>query len=130
MVINILPTGASKSILFILPAVIEDIGISIVVMPFVILIDDLVTRVIDIGGMPRAAWLIVVNANIILSAEFSRYINRLLCIRLLQRIFIDKYHTVIMDIGYWAKLGELVGLYRFGCLLVLLIAMLPVMLED
>jgi hypothetical protein len=35
-----------------------------------------------------------------------------------------------MDIGYRAKLGELVGLRRFGCPLVLLIATLPVVLED
>jgi superfamily II DNA helicase RecQ len=139
--INVLPTGAGKSILFILPAVIENTGTSIVVMPFVILMDDLVIRAIDIGvdyiryissmssgreGMPRAARLIVVSADIISSAEFCGYVNGLLCTGLLQRIFVDECHTVIMDIGYRAKLGELVGLRRFGCPLVLLTATLPV----
>lgn len=47
--INILPIGASKSILFILPAVIENIGISIIVVLFIALMDDLVIRVTDIG---------------------------------------------------------------------------------
>lgn len=35
-----------------------------------------------------------------------------------------------MDISYRAKLGELIGLRRFGCLIVLLTATLPVVLED
>ncbi|KAF9776372.1 hypothetical protein IL306_005458, partial [Fusarium sp. DS 682] len=84
--INVLPTGAGKSILFMLPAVMEDTGTSIVVVPFVALMDDLVTRATDMGvdciryrssmnsgreGMPRAARLIVVSADIVSSAEFS-----------------------------------------------------------
>ncbi|KAI3567873.1 hypothetical protein IWW34DRAFT_874732 [Fusarium oxysporum f. sp. albedinis] len=143
--INVLPTGAGKSILFMLPAVMEDTGTSIVVVPFVALMDDLVTRATDMGvdciryrssmnsgreGMPRAARLIVVSADIVSSAEFSGYVDGLSCTGLLQRIFVDECHTVIMDIGYRAKLGELVGLRRFGCPLVLLTATLPVVLED
>jgi superfamily II DNA helicase RecQ len=143
--INVLPTGAGKSILFILPAVIQDTGTSIVVVPFIALMDDLVARATDIGvnciryrssinsgreGLPRAAWLIVISADIVSSAEFCGYIDGLLYTGLLQRIFIDECHTIIMDIGYRAKLSELVGLRRFGCPLVLLIVMLPVMLED
>jgi hypothetical protein len=63
-----------------------------VVVPFVALIDDLVTRAIDIGvdciryrlsmnsgreGMPRAARLVVVSADIMSSAEFAGYVNGL-----------------------------------------------------
>lgn len=44
-----LPTGAGKSILFMLLAVLRDGGTSIVVVPFVALTDDLVTRASDIG---------------------------------------------------------------------------------
>ncbi|KAI3572913.1 hypothetical protein IWW34DRAFT_837925 [Fusarium oxysporum f. sp. albedinis] len=143
--INVLPTGAGKSILFMLPAVMQDTGTSIVVVPFVALMDDLVTRATDMGvdciryrssmnsgreGMPRAARLIVVSADIVSSAEFCGYVDGLSCTGLLQRIFVDECHTVIMDIGYRAKLGELVGLRRFGCPLVLLTATLPVVLED
>lgn len=143
--ISILPTRGSKSILFILPAIIENTGISIIVIPFITLIDNLVTRAIDIGvdyiqyrlsissgqeGILRAAQLIVISANIILSAKFYRYINRLLYTGLLQQIFIDKYYTVIIDISYCAKLSKLIGLRRFSCPLVLLIATLPIVLED
>ena len=80
--------------------------------------------------MPRAARLIVVSADIVSSAEFSGYVDGLSCTGLLRRIFVDECHTVIMDIGYRAKLGELVGLRRFGRPLVLLTATLPVVLED
>ncbi|KAL3599869.1 hypothetical protein FPOAC2_04097 [Fusarium poae] len=143
--ISVLPTGAGKSILFMLPAVMENTGTSIVVVPFVALMDDLVTRATDMGvdciryrssmssgreGMPRAARLIVVSADVVSSAEFCGYVDGLSCTGLLQRIFVDECHTVIMDIGYRAKLGELVGLRRFGCPLVLLTATLPVVLED
>jgi superfamily II DNA helicase RecQ len=128
-----------------LPAVMQDTGTSIVVVPFVALMDDLVTRATDMGvdciryrssmnsgreGMPRAARLIVVSADIVSSAEFCGYVDGLSCTGLLQRIFVDECHTVIMDIGYRAKLGELVGLRRFGCPLVLLTATLPIVLED
>lgn len=143
--INVLPTGAGKSILFMLPAVMRETGTSIVVVPFVALMDDLVTRATDMGidcirfrssmnsgreGVPRAARLVVVSADIVSSAEFSGYVDGLLCAGLLQRIFIDECHTVIMDIGYRAKLGELRSLHRYGCPIVLLTATLPVVLED
>ncbi|KAH7201323.1 hypothetical protein DER44DRAFT_748445 [Fusarium oxysporum] len=38
--------------------------------------------------------------------------------------------TLNHHIGYQAKLGELIRLRRFGCLLVLLTATLPIVLED
>ena len=38
----------------------------------------------------------------------------------------DKYHTVLIDTGYRARLEMLRGLYRYGCPVVLLIAILPV----
>ncbi|KAH6874264.1 P-loop containing nucleoside triphosphate hydrolase protein, partial [Thelonectria olida] len=143
--INVLPTGAGKSILFMLPAVMRETGTSIVVVPFVALMEDLVTRATAMGvdcirfrsslnagreGVPRAARLVVVSADIVSSAEFSSYADGLLCAGLLQRIFIDECHTVIMDIGYRAKLGELRSLHRYGCPVVLLTATLPVVLED
>ncbi|ENH63564.1 hypothetical protein FOC1_g10000041, partial [Fusarium oxysporum f. sp. cubense race 1] len=47
--INMLPTRAGKSILFMLPAIMQDTGISIVVVLFVALMDDLVARATDMG---------------------------------------------------------------------------------
>ncbi|UPK90715.1 hypothetical protein LCI18_002794 [Fusarium solani-melongenae] len=120
--INVLPTGARKSILFMLPAVIREARTSIVVVPFMALMDNLVTRATAIGvdyiqfrsslharreGIPRAARLVVISADIISSAKFLGYID-----------------------GYRAKLGELQSLHQYGCLIVLLTATLPVVLKE
>jgi superfamily II DNA helicase RecQ len=40
----ILPTGGGKSVLFMLPALISSRGTSVVMMPFVALMDDLIDR--------------------------------------------------------------------------------------
>lgn len=143
--ISVLPTGAGKSILFMLPAIMQNTGTSIVVVPFVALMEDLVTRAVAMGvdcirfrsslhagreGLPRAARLVVVSADIVSAEEFSGYADGLLCTGLLQRIFIDECHTVITDVGYRVRLGELRGLHRYRCPLVLLTATLPDVLED
>ena len=44
VLIVVLPTGGGKSILFMAPAVIEDSSMSIMIVPFVALIDDLVAQ--------------------------------------------------------------------------------------
>lgn len=84
--INVLPTGAGKSILFMLPAVMQETGTSIVVVPLVALMDHLATRATAMGvdcirfksslnagreGVPRAARLVVVSADIVSGPEFQ-----------------------------------------------------------
>lgn len=143
--INVLPTGAGKSILFMLPAVLADGGTSIVVVPFVSLVDDLLTRARAMGvdciqfktslscgreGLPRAARLVIVSADIVSNAEMIAYADGLFAAGLLRRIFIDECHTAITDAGYRRKLSELKGLHRYGCPVIMLTATMPVVLED
>lgn len=143
--ISVLPTGAGKRILFMVPAVLADGGTSIVVVPFVALVDDLVERAGSMGvdcirfsssisagreGLPRAARLVVVSADVACGMEFSVYADGLACTGLLQRIFVDECHTVITDVSYRAKLGALQSLHRYHRPMVLLTATLPVILED
>lgn len=142
--ICVLPTGAGKSILFMLPAVLREGGSSIVIVPFVALIDDLVDRARTLGvdvirfdparnmqreSLPRAARLVVVSADVALSAGFASYADGLRGSGLLRRIFIDECHTIITDAGYREKLGALVGVRRYECPTILLSATLPVVLE-
>lgn len=57
--------------------------------------------------MLQVARLVVISIDIISSAEFSGYVDRLYYTGLLQQIFINKYYIIIIDIGYYTKLGEL-----------------------
>ncbi|GJN70068.1 hypothetical protein PLICBS_004120 [Purpureocillium lilacinum] len=103
--INVLSTGAGKSILFMLPAMLADGGTSIVVVPFASLVDDLLTRALAIGvdciqfttslscgreGMPRAPRLVIVSADIVSNAEMTEYTDGLLAAGLLRRIVVDE----------------------------------------
>ncbi len=143
--INVLPTGAGKSILFMLPAMLRDDGTSIVVVPFTALIENLVTRAGEISvdcirftsslsagreGIARTARLMVVSADTVSGAEFTGYADALVASGLLRWIFVDECHTIITDIGYRERLRELRSLHRYGRPFVLLTATLPVVLED
>ncbi len=146
VLVVVLPTGGGKSILFMLPAVpLMNAGVSIVVVPFVALMDDLAARAQAFGldclrwvpsdqagrdGAARVARLVVVSADQANGAEFVSYASRLRAQGLLRRIFVDEGHTIIMDAGYRARLAELRGLYRYDCPVVLLTATLPVRMEG
>ncbi|VTT56147.1 unnamed protein product [Fusarium fujikuroi] len=52
-----------------------------------------------------------------------------MAVRLLEWIFLDECHTVITDVGYRERLGQLMGLHQFRCLLVMLTAILPISME-
>lgn len=95
--ICVLPTGAGKSILFLLPAVLPRTGTSIVVVPFVALQHDLVQRAHDMGvdciafqsgpaaadRVQRAARLVVVSADVATGAAFCAYADGLMATGLL-----------------------------------------------
>lgn len=145
--IIVLPTGGGKSILFMLPSTLqsEEGRVSIVVVPFVALIDDLVTRAREIGidclrwqpaarqgreHPQRVPQLLVVSSDVADTTEFKVDTDRLRAQDRLQRIFVDECHTIIMDVGYREKLEQLRGLHRYGCPVILLTATLPVNLEG
>ncbi|PCD25885.1 hypothetical protein AU210_012319 [Fusarium oxysporum f. sp. radicis-cucumerinum] len=151
LLIVVLPTGGGKSILFMLPAFMEDERgtgggpVSIVVVPFVSLVQDLVLRARELGidcmewrsdidqereERQRDARLVVVSADVAVSEGFTAYVESIRGRGLLERVFFDECHTAIMDVSYRERLGLLTGLHRFGCPLVMLTATLPVLMED
>lgn len=140
----VLPTGAGKSVLFMVPAVMEGGGINIVVVPFTALADDLVSRARMLGircsyyqssefyqheKQPSVGRLIIVSADVASKGGFLSYADGIRARGLLGRIFIDEGHTIITDVNYRRELGELGGLHRLGCPIILLTATLPVSLE-
>jgi superfamily II DNA helicase RecQ len=146
VLIVVLPTGGGKSVFFMLPAAMEQDGsVSVVVVPFVALADDLVGRAQDAGidcmrwkpgheagreGRARDVRLVVVSADVALCDEFLGYLESFRSRGLLRRIFFDECHTVIVDAGYRAHLHMLAGLHRFGCPMIMLTATLPVAMEG
>ena len=142
--IVVLPTGGGKSVLFMLPALIESSGTSIVVVPFTALIDDLVDRARKSGvdcvrWMPavragrdeqeRVARVVVVSADVVGGPEFAGYADGLRARGLLKRIFVDEGHTIVMDVAYRTELEKVSGLHRYDCAVILLTATLPIRIE-
>ncbi|KAI8648068.1 hypothetical protein NCS56_01538300 [Fusarium sp. Ph1] len=150
VLISMLPTGGGKSILFLLPAFLEDEAgpggpVSIVVVPFVLLVDDIMRRARRLGidcmewrssaesgshGRQRDARLVVVGAEVAVGEGFTTYIENIRSRGLLGRVFLDECHTAITDVGYREQLGLLPRLHRFGFPLVMLTATLPVSMES
>ncbi|KAL6359163.1 hypothetical protein LRP88_07380 [Fusarium phalaenopsidis] len=150
VLISVLPAGGAKSILLLLPAFLEDEAgpgglVSIVVVPFVSLADDIVSRARRLGidcmewrssaesgshGRQRDARLVVVGAEVAVGEGFTTYIENIRSRGLLGRVFLDECHTAITDVGYREQLGLLPRLHRFGCPLVMLTATLPVSMEP
>ncbi|KEF50778.1 uncharacterized protein A1O9_13170, partial [Exophiala aquamarina CBS 119918] len=136
----VLPTGAGKSVLFMLPPLVEAWGTTVVIVPFAALMDDLVTRACKSGidcirwrpgrlqgrELPmRVARLVVASADTEEVGQFRDYIGSLRDRKLLRRIFVDEAHTVIMDVSYRKKLDQIKGIYRYGCPVIALTATLP-----
>ncbi|KAL7940041.1 hypothetical protein V8C42DRAFT_349789 [Trichoderma barbatum] len=147
VLILVLPTGAGKSIFFMLPATLacDEGGVSIVVVPFIALIDDLVARAREFGidclqwrpadvegreHPQRVPQLLVVSADAVGRTEFEAHADMLRARGNLRRIFVDESHTAITDVDHRKRLGDLCGLHRYGCPVVLLTATLPMPLEG
>lgn len=75
--------------------------------------------------LPQAARLMVISADVASSASLQMYMDGLRGNKLLRRIFINEYHTIITDASYRAKLAALVGVRRYTCPVIILSATLP-----
>ena len=141
--IVVLPTGSGKSILFLLPSLLEN-GTNIVVVPFAALMDDLVSRAREKGvdcirwrpgrfqqrEQPmRVAKMVVVSADMVDVEQFHDYVELLRDRSLLRRIFVDEAHTVILDASYRRDLERLKVLHQYDCPVVALTATLPGVME-
>jgi superfamily II DNA helicase RecQ len=136
----ILPTGGGKSLLFTLPACIEE-GVTVVVVPYRALIEDLVQRISDCGvdcmewkhGNTNPASVVVVSADvagdITSNGNFLGYAQLLKGKGLLQRIVLDECHLVLTARHWRENLLKVKNLRLLGCPMVLLTATLPPLQE-
>lgn len=143
--IIVLPTGAGKSVLFMLPSLPGlNGGVSIVVVPFSALANDVVGRAREAGidcllwdfgaDTPgeehiRVAPLVVVAAETATTRGFRRYADSLRARGLIKRVFVDECHTVITDATYRERLLSLYELELHDRPIFMLTATLPVRME-
>lgn len=129
----VLPTGGGKTLLAMLPAILDERGVSIFIAPFRALVDDVVRRFRDVGidcfewhpGESNPARLVIVSADTAVTSSFSTYCQTLRDSRLLRRVFIDECHTTFTDSHWRVKLSRLRHVRSFGCPTYLLTATLP-----
>ncbi|KAF4310443.1 Helicase [Botryosphaeria dothidea] len=105
-VVAVMPTGAGKSILFMLPAWTEPGGTTVVVVPLIALRADMKERCSKLGisctewearRPPDAESIVLVTLEAALSDEFMTFLNRLRAMRQLDRIIINECHVVLND---------------------------------
>jgi superfamily II DNA/RNA helicase len=121
-VVAIMPTGGGKSVLFMLPALVEPSGITVVVVPLIALREDMSRRCEELGirceewksSRPSdGATIVLVTPESAVSEDFATFLNRLRSTRQLDRIVIDECHVVLNDKRDFRRklqrLGELVG---------------------
>jgi superfamily II DNA helicase RecQ len=132
-VVAILPTGAGKSLLFMLPCTLPNAGITVLVVPLVSLHGDMLRRVKEMSidylewrpGESREAALVLVSAEAASSKDFIKYARRLIAEQKLDRIVIDECHLTVIAAEYRPSMVELTAIRSLRTQFVYLTATLP-----
>lgn len=102
----VLPTGGGKSLLFTVPSCLDDSGVTVVVVPYRVLIQDLVQRIQASGidcmewkhGESSPATIVIVSADvagdITSKGNFIGYAGMLTSKGLLRRVVVDECHLI------------------------------------
>ena len=134
-IVAIMPTGAGKSLLFMLPAWMSRGGTTIVVVPLVALRADIQQRCQTLG-ISCVEWdsrrpvdgaaIVLVTPESAVSETFQTFINRKQWTKELDRIVIDECHIILQE-GYEFRkqMAQLGALVRAETQIVLLTATLP-----
>ena len=140
--IVVLPTGGGKSLLFTLPACVEEPGVTVVVVPYRALIEDLVERIQQCGvecmewkhGENNPASVVVVSADVAgdmkSAGNFLGYAQMLKAKGLLHRIVINECHLVFTARHWRENLLAMKNLRLLGSPMVMLTATLPPLREG
>lgn len=129
----VIPTGGGKTVLAMLPVVLEKEGVSIFIAPFRALVDDVVARFRQARiqciewkvGEINPARIVVVSADLAVQDSFMTYGRTLVEAGLLRRIFIDEGHCTFTDSHWRGNLSRVRGVRSLGCPTYVLTATLP-----
>ena len=134
----VLPTGGGKSLLFMAPACLEDAGVTIVVVPYRALINNLV-KTAQAAGIDSIEWragernpaaLVFVSADLVAEGTFLGYAQLLGLKKLLRRVFVDESHLTFTSSDWRPKLAHVREVRKLPCPTIMLTATLPVILEG
>ena len=139
-VVAVMPTGAGKSMLFMLPAWEEQGGTTVVIVPLIALRRDMMRRCKILGiscaewegrRPPDAAAIVLVTPESAVREDFATFLNRLRATRQLDRIVIDECHIVLnWRYDFRKEMQKLGKLAMAETQIVLLTATLPPSEED
>ena len=132
-VVIVLPTGAGKSLLFMLPGTLPDAGITVLVVPLVSLRGDLLRRLREMNidhlewlpGERREAGLMLVTAEAASSKDFMKYARSLIAQQKLDRIVVDECHLTVTAAHYRESIVDLASIRGLRTQFVYLTATLP-----
>ena len=132
-IVAVLPTGAGKSLLFMLPCTLPDAGVTVLVVPLVSLYGDMLRRVRAMKidhlewqpGEDREAALILVSAEAVSTKDFMEYARRLIAQQRLDRIVIDECHLTVIAAEYRPSIIDLTLIRSLRTQFVYLTATLP-----
>jgi superfamily II DNA helicase RecQ len=134
-VVIVMPTGGGKSLLYMLPASCSMHSMTVVVVPLVSLLSDLIRRcrqarlrVAQWGETKavRQAQVVLVTPESAATKSFGRFLQEKIRAGMLDRVVIDECHIFLDSIHGWRpKVLHLSQLVERGCQLVYLTATLP-----
>lgn len=134
-IVVVMPTGAGKSVLFMLPAFVQVGGVTIVVVPLKALRTDMVVRcgalsircaVWEQDGTVDGASIVLVTPEKAVSPEFGTFVGRMRQTQRLDRIVIDECHVILNDRWDFRQHLQQLGRLAFAeTQMVLLTATLP-----
>jgi superfamily II DNA helicase RecQ len=137
LLVVVLPIGGGKSLLFIAPACLDDSGVTIVVVLYRALVNNLVmtarTARIDCieykPGEQNPAALVFVSADFVTEGQFLSYAQLLSAKGILRRVFVDKSHLTFTASDWRPKLVEVRAVRGLKVPTIMLTAILLVLLE-
>lgn len=138
-VVAILPTGAGKSLLFMLPCTLPDAATTILIVPPVSLHGDMLRRIREMSidhlewhpGESREAALVLVSAEATSSKDLFKYARRLTVEQKVDRIVINECHLTVIAAEYRPSVVELTAIWSLRTQFVYLTAtLLPSMRAE
>src|ERR1700712_705279 len=134
----IMPTGAGKSTVFTVPAAFREAKLTLVIVPFTPLLEDMINRCQKLGLRTHksgytpqdqrslgTAEIVVAGTWTCKTGLFRTWVKKVSLDGWLDRIVIDEAHLLYSQATFRAEMHELYRLRDCGCPLVLLTATLP-----